>query len=273
MLAYYLLLSVVPVLVMLASIFGIVLGLLDPQTRHNLVSTLVERIPGTQEFLPLALAQLRRHSGAFAVVSVLTSAYFGSRLFKNIDYCFGIIFRLPPRSLMPEQLMALKMLLFFIVAVPVLVVISTIPGFVSKQSVAQALLGDSGVLAFGVAVLSMLTGLLVASVFFALVYVVVPNRHVPLRLVWKGAVVAGTLLEIYQLTLPIYAARYLDGQNDTVTAGFTLVVVIFFYYFGLVLLLGAELNAFLLDRGHPARSESTRPMQEPPVLQQPLRTG
>ncbi|MGZ6391837.1 MAG: YihY/virulence factor BrkB family protein [Ktedonobacterales bacterium] len=254
MLAYYLVLSVIPILVMLLSFFGLLLGILAPQSRKDIIYAVAERVPGATQFLPLALAQLTKHSGPLAVLSVLTAAYFGSRLFKTISYCFGIIFRVPPRSLMPEQFMAVKMLLLFIVLVPVLVFISAIPGFVSKREVVQALLANSAILAFGVTILSILTGWLIAFVLFLTMYVVIPNRHVPLWLVWRGALIAGALLEVYGILFPFYAAHYLDGQDATSSSGFALVVVIFFYYFGLVLLLGAEINAFLFDRDRQRQS-------------------
>jgi len=254
MLAYYLVLSVIPILVMLLSFFGLLLAFLGPQERKEVIYAVADRIPGAAQFLPLALAQLTKHSGPLAVLSVLTAAYFGIRLFRTISYCFGIIFRVPPRSLMPEQFMAVKMLLLFIVLVPVLVTISAIPGFVSKREVVQALLANSAILSFGVTILGILTGWLVAFVLFLAMYVIIPNRHVPLWLVWRGALIAGALLAVYAILFPYYAAHYLDGQDPTSSSGFALVVVIFFYYFGLVLLVGAEINAFLFDRDRQRQS-------------------
>lgn len=260
MLAYYLVLSIIPILMMVLSFFGLLLAVLAPHARRDVIYAVADRVPGAAQFLPLALAQLTRHSGPLAVLSVLTAAYFGSRLFRTISYCFGIIFRVPPRSLMPEQFMAVKMLLLFIVLVPVLVIISAIPGFVSKREVVQTLLANSGILEFGLTLLGILTGWLVAFVLFLAMYMVIPNRHVPLWLVWRGALIAGALLEVYAILFPYYAAHYLDGQDVTSSSGFALVVVIFFYYFGLVLLVGAEINAFLFDRDR-SRQTPDHPQQ------------
>ncbi len=260
MLAYYLVLSVIPILMMVLSFFGLLLTVLAPHARRDVIHTVADRVPGATQFLPLALAQLTKHSGPLAVLSILTAAYFGSRLFRTISYCFGIIFRVPPRSLMPEQFMAVKMLFLFIVLVPVLVIISAIPGFVSKREVVQALLANSVILEFGLTILGSLTGWLVAFVLFLAMYMVIPNRRVPLWLVWRGALIAGALLEIYGILFPYYAAHYLDGQDATSSSGFALVVVIFFYYFGLVLLVGAEINAFLFDRNR-GRQTPDHPQQ------------
>jgi uncharacterized BrkB/YihY/UPF0761 family membrane protein len=88
----------------------------------------------------------------------------------------------------------------------------------------------------------------VAFLFFLVVYVVIPNRKVPIRLAWKGALVAGVLLEAYHLFFPFYAVHHVHGQSVTSAAAFSLLVAVYFYYFGLMLLLGAELTAFLADR-------------------------
>lgn len=106
----------------------------------------------------------------------------------------------------------------------------------------------------------MLVGWLVAFTLFLAVYVVIPNRHVPVWLVWRGAVIAGLLLEVYHILFPFYAAHNLDGQDATSAAGFALMVIAFFYYFGLVLLLGAEINAFFFERS-PRRQSENHPQE------------
>jgi membrane protein len=248
MLAYQLIVAVVPVLVLLLSVEGLVLRIMNPEARHQLTNAIADHIPGASGFLPLALAQLAGQAAALAVLSVVTSAYFGSRLFTAIDYCFDIIFKVPHRRLLPEQLMAFEMLVFFIVLVPVLFVISLVPGFLSEPGTVPSLFGDFQLTALYVVIVSVLAGWLVASALFLLCYVVVPNRPVPVRLVWKGALIAGVLLEIVQQSLPVYAARFLNAGNATVSVGIGLAVIVFFYYFGLVLLLGAEINAYFFDR-------------------------
>ncbi len=248
MLAYRLIITVVPVFVLLLSVEGFVLRIMNPEARHHLIYALADHVPGASGFLPLALAQLTEQAAALAVLSVVTSVYFGSRLFTAIDYCFDIIFKVPPRHLMREQLMAFEMLLFFILLVPVLFIISLIPGFLSEPGTAQSLFGGAWLTPLCVIIVSILAGWLIASVLFLLCYVVIPNRTVPVRLVWKGALIAGALLEIVQQSFPVYAARYLNGGNATVSVGIGLVAIVFFYYFGLVLLLGAEINAYFFDR-------------------------
>jgi uncharacterized BrkB/YihY/UPF0761 family membrane protein len=170
MLALYRVLSVIPILVTLLSVFGLAPGCLTPHTRRDLIESIACRVPGATQFLPLALARFTKHAGPLAVLTVLAAAYFGGRLFKSISYSFGIVFRVPPRSLMPEQFMALKMLLLFIVLIPVLMTVAAVPGFVSNRDVVQELLGNSRLLAGAVTLLSVLTAWLVASALFLAMY-------------------------------------------------------------------------------------------------------
>ncbi len=258
MLAYRLIIAVIPVLVLLLSVEGLVLRIMNPEARHHLIYAIADHVPGASGFLPLALAQLTEQAAALAVLSVVTSAYFGARLFTAIDYCFDIIFKVPPRRLLPEHVMAFVMLLFFIVLVPVLFVISLAPGFLFEPGTVQSLFGDSRLTALCVLIASVLVGWFVASALFLLCYVVIPNRPVPVQLVWKGALIAGALLEIVQQGFPVYATRFLNAGNATVSVGIGLAVIVFFYYFGLVLLLGAEINAYVFS----SRLEGEDPVHE-----------
>jgi len=77
---------------------------------------------------------------------------------------------------------------------------------------------------------------------------VIPNTKLRIRDGWHGALVAGVLLELYSIAFPFYVTHYLSTGGIAASAGFALVVLVLFYYFGLILLLGAEINAFLIDR-------------------------
>jgi hypothetical protein len=65
-----------------------------------------------------------------------------------------------------------------------------------------------------------------------------------LRDAWRGALIAGALLEIYVIAFPFYATLALKPDSYGSTAGFAVLVLVFFYYFGVILLLGAEINSF-----------------------------
>jgi len=90
-----------------------------------------------------------------------------------------------------------------------------------------------------------LSSLLVAWLLFEAIYIVVPNQKISFLHSWRGAVVAAVLLQIFLTLFPFYAARFLGGYAGQ--AGFAVILIVFFYYFAVILLLGAEINAFFAE--------------------------
>ncbi|HEY7348798.1 MAG TPA: YihY/virulence factor BrkB family protein [Ktedonobacterales bacterium] len=243
MLAYTLLMSIVPLLAMFLSFFGLFLGELAPRSEQQLIQQIGAAIPSGGQFIEPALHRLAASSGVLALITILLSAWFGSRLFVTIEQCFGIIYRLPPRGLVRQNLIALLMLLLFVVLMPVLLVVSAAPSFLSTTFVGR-FLGDSLAARVWLALATGLAGLLIATALFLVIYAVMPNRPLRIRDAWKGALIAGALLEIYVIAFPFYATFLLRPESYGATAGFAMLVLVFFYYFGVILLLGAEINSF-----------------------------
>jgi len=243
MLAYTLLMSIVPLLAMFLSFFGLFLNGLAPGSEEQFIQQVGAAIPSGQQFIEPALHRLAASSGVLAVITILLSAWFGSRLFVTIEQCFGIIYRLPPRGLVRQNLIALIMLLIFVVLMPVLLVVSAAPSLLSMAFV-DRLLGDSLAARVWLMLATGVAGLLMAALLFLVIYAVMPNRPLRLRDAWKGALVAGALLEIYVIAFPFYATFLLKPNSYGATVGFAVLVLVFFYYFGVILLLGAEINSF-----------------------------
>ena len=73
-------------------------------------------------------------------------------------------------------------------------------------------------------------------------FVIVPNQHISFRDSWFGALLAAVAVQAYLQLFPFYATHFLGGYTGTV--GFAIIFIFFFYYFGVILLAGAEINAF-----------------------------
>lgn len=243
MLAYNLLMTIVPILAMLLSIFGLVLGSLSPATEQHFINSITNGLPGGQAFIQAALKRLAQSSGLFAILTIILSAWFGSRLFITIEQCFGIIFRLPTRKFLLQNAIALLMMLIFVVLIPILLAVSSAPSFLSSAFVAK-LLPNATATRIWLAIATAIAGFIVASALFLVIYAIVPNRPLRVRDAWRGALIAGLLLEIYVVAFPFYAAQFLKPSSYGSTAGFAVLVLVFFYYFGFILLLGAEINSY-----------------------------
>ncbi len=244
MLAYNLLMSMVPILAMLLSFFGLFLSGLAPGVEQEFINQVGNAVPGGRDFIEPALRRLAASSGVFAVITIVLSAWFGSRLFVVIDQCFGIIYRLPPRGFVRQNMIALVMVCIFVILIPILLAVSAAPSFLSTHLV-DRLLGDSLAARIWLVIATGLAGLLIAFLLFLVMYVVIPNRPLRIRDAWKGALVAGALLEVYIIAFPFYTTLFLQPESYGSATGFAILVLVFFYYFGVILLLGAEINSFL----------------------------
>ena len=141
--------------------------------------------------------------------------------------------------------MAIGMMLVFIILVPIMVFASSIPAL-AFSLLHNTPIGQLSVLA---SVTGILGGLISSFILFEVIFVVVPNLHISLRHGWLGALVAAAALQLYLALFPVYVAHSLGGPASAV--GFGLILLVFFYYFGVILLLGAEINAFFLEGVRP----------------------
>ena len=92
--------------------------------------------------------------------------------------------------------------------------------------------------------LGIISAFIVAVVLFGAIYIVVPNRPVQWKEVWKGTLSGTALLVLYELLFPLYQNVFLKPGNYGSVAGFAIVILVFFYYFAFILLLGAEVNSW-----------------------------
>jgi uncharacterized BrkB/YihY/UPF0761 family membrane protein len=141
--------------------------------------------------------------------------------------------------------MAFTLLLLSLVLAPLLLVTFLLPTGVERllNPSGHSLLGTALVTAAGV-----LIAFLSATLLFALTYALVPHRgHFwqALRPNWRGAVVAATLLMLYELLFPLYTKLVLNPSNYGTIAAFAVVILVFFYYLAFILLLGAEINSWV----------------------------
>jgi membrane protein len=247
-LAYNLLLATFPMLVALLALLGVLLGTFS----HNATTVVVQ---GLSNALPKELnaagiirgveQNLARSSGVLSLIAVLSAIFGGSRLFILLETCFCIIYRVRPRTVLRQNLMAIGMLLVFIILVPVMVFASSVP------PLAFSLLQNSpvGQSPFLASAAGFVGGVIASFILFEFIYVVVPNQHVRLQHGWLGAAVGAVALQVYLLLFPLYASHFLVGVAGAV--GLTAILIVFFYYFALILLIGAEINAFFVEGVRP----------------------
>lgn len=257
-LAYSLLMAVVPIMLAILSILGFVLG---SDLRTWLLDTITNSLPGLSSQRPsieYALKQFSEQAGYLGLFAILTAIFGGSRLFLAIEGCLNIVYRVRPRTIIPQNIMAISMLLLFIVLVPIMILMGTLPAFllqtVSNYPLLQHIPFFSWLTGNFVTtyLISFLGGLLAAFLLFTAIYMVVPNQHIKLRNSLPGALVAAVAIEIFlTIVFPFYTTRFMGGYNYAGQAGFVVILLVFFYYAAVILMLGAEVNAFFFEGVQP----------------------
>jgi YihY family inner membrane protein len=242
LLAYNLLMSTFPILLVLIAVVGYFLGALSPAIRDALINGIVAHLPpGVGKPIVDAVVQsLSQNAGIALIFGVLSALFFGSRLFIVVEDCFGIIFLLPSRRPVQQNLMALMMMALYLVLLPLTFLDATL-----VNALAGLLLHNQArVVALQTSLLGFAITFLSAILLFGAIYVVVPNCLVRWRDVWKGTLLAAALLVVYQQLFPFYQEHFLTPTSPGSLIGLVLVILIFFYYLAFILLLGAEVNAW-----------------------------
>jgi membrane protein len=271
-LAYTLLTSILPILLVVLAIGGFFLGTLPFSSLEQLQSTLASGLPGGEsgaggQFVNAALMELNRNAGFFLIVGVVGAIIAGSGLFLSLESVFGIVFRLRGRDPIPQRIMAISMVLLYVVLVPIMVLASLLPSaLLGALHITQQEAGG----AFLIQALGLLVGLASAFVLFGAIYYVVPNRRMRLGEVWPGTVVGAVLLVLYQIAFPIYEGLFLRNSSSTIV-GFVVVILIFFYYLAFILLLGAEINSMVIGLRPTTKSLSAllETLQEQDIMIEP----
>ena len=240
-LAFNLITAIFPIVIAIIAIAGFIFDSFVPSIQAHLITGIQNAFPpplNNDNILGPALTTLSKNASFLLIFAVIFAIFGGSRLFVSIEGYFSIIYHTRQRNLIRQNVMALAMLLLFVVLVPLMVFVASIPAFV------QSILNFPGN-GFTSTLIAILTGLLFAWILFEAIYIVVPNQHISFRNSWRGAIVAAVALEIYLLVFPLYVTHFLG--NDKGQIGFAVILLFFFYYFAVILLLGAEINVFFAE--------------------------
>jgi len=114
-----------------------------------------------------------------------------------------VIYRLPERKFLHENLLAMGMILLYIIIIPLMIAISSAP-----TALLSVIPGGGGNFASYLG--GLIFSLLIAFIFFEVTYWFVPNKKMSFRTTWCGALVASCALELWILLFPLYVRRYMN---------------------------------------------------------------
>jgi membrane protein len=241
--SYYVLFSVVPLTILLASIFGFVMR--NDNARQEVVDHIVEATPLEQKeganLVSDTVKGVSRVSAPLTMLGLAGLAWSGSAMFGAIRRGLNIAFDVEKgRPVVQQKLVDLGML----VGLGLVLLISVAgTGFLrTLRARSPDLLGP---LSSGSSLFWEVAPFLVPAVFsfllFLLVYRYVPRVGLGFRDVWPGALLAAVLFEVLKNGFAIYIANFSNYDLAYGALGGILLFLLWTYVTANILLLGAEL--------------------------------
>ncbi len=287
MLAYNLLIALLPMTVAVIAILGLIFrnnsdnekGIKDKKfdslsnnsttgngiDEVNIHENFKQKINHLSVFLQvfsLAFKELSKNAGVFLFLGIILAIFGSSRLFIAIDKCMTIIYRLPERPFLHQNLVGIGMVFVFILLIPIMLTASSLPSIL--LSFITNVNGRIGAFIAGI-----LCSLLVAFILFETIYWIIPNKTMSFKLTWRGALIAACALELFLILFPLYIRKFMGNYTGKINhinsffldkhffciykgnIGFAVILLLFLYYFAVILILGAQINAYFFEHYQP----------------------
>jgi membrane protein len=240
MVAYNLLLSIFPLALLALFITGKIIQ--SNELENSVLKDLQHLFPTTAEStLKAVLSRVRNSSAGLGIGALVTSIWIGSSFWGALDTAFCRIYHVRCRSWVEQKRFALAMLVVVLLFMAATVLVPTL------QSI---LVGGAKNLPFGlervhdvVYALSLVAGLAILFAILCVIYWSVPNRLVPWRAIWPGALGATLAIGAIDYAFPLYLTNISSIAKLGTTLILIVIVLIWFYAIAIIVLGGAVINA------------------------------
>jgi YihY family inner membrane protein len=244
MVAYNLLLSILPLALLSLFIAGQVLG--SGELEQSVLRDLRKLFPDTaSSTLTNLLHGLERNSTSLGIVALVTGVWFGSSFWGALDTAFCRIYGGECRTWVQQKRFALAMLVVVLLFMAATVAVPLVQSFLitGRQNLPFGLDHVGGL----VYVATLVLGLAVLFAILCLIYRVVPNRPVPWRAIWPGAAAATLAIFVVDYGFPLYLGNVSTIANFGTTFAFIAIVLVWFYVVAIIILGGAIVNVLRLS--------------------------
>jgi YihY family inner membrane protein len=252
MVAYNLLLSLFPLALVALFVAGSVLQ--SPDIEDRVLSDLRELFPDAAEgTISDTLTRVRENATSFGVFALIASIWFGSSFWGALDTAFCRIYHVECRRWLEQKRFGLLMLVVIFVFMAATVALPTLQ---------TTLVRGARNLPFGLAgygdevyLVTLAIGLMILFGVLCLIYWTVPNRRVPWRAVWPGALTATVAIGVVDYAFPAYLEESPLTQISS-TLLFVMIVLVWFYAIAFIILGGGLVNALRFERHDTGRLEA-----------------
>jgi membrane protein len=234
MIAYFALLSFVPLLFLTVSLLSLT-G--RPDESSYLVTELKRAFPGSPiSSIVHTVQEIQKHATALGIVGAAALLWTSLSLFSVLESAFNIVYGQPNRSFLRGKLLAVALMLLSLVTLFFGLLIGSF-GFDLLKRYASGVASNSYV-AYG---LSIAVSLVSVFVFLLAVYYLLTNVEHSFSDVLPGAIVAALVLEASFQVLPIYV-RFSNNVVALKAFGGPALLLVWLYVMANVIVFGAEVN-------------------------------
>jgi membrane protein len=234
MIAYFALLSFVPLTFLSLSLLGLA-GRADESS--FLVKEIKHTLPGTPIDRIIDLVHnVQDNAATLGLIGAAALLWTSLSLFSVLESAFNIVYGRPNRSFLHGKGLASILMVGSLVTLFVALLAGSL-GFSALKEYAPGFAGNS-VTAY---IVSIAVSLLGVFVFLVSCYYVLTNEDLTVREVLPGALLAAVFLEATFQVLPLYQ-RYADLNPGLRAFGAPAILLVWLYVMSNVIVFGAELN-------------------------------
>jgi membrane protein len=244
MVAYNLLLSLFPLALLALFIAGRVIDSGDFE--QSVLQDLHRLFPSAAEnTLDSALNNVRNASTGIGMVALVASIWIGSSFWGALDTAFCRIYHVRCRSWLEQKRFSLVMLVVVLLFMATTVIVPATQSLLIS-SASDLPLGLSEVHGLIYAV-TLAASLAILFAVLCIIYWAVPNRLVPWRAVWPGALAATLAMALIDWAFPAYLTSISTIAQVGTTFVFVLIVLLWFYLLAIIILGGAVVNSLRFE--------------------------
>jgi membrane protein len=243
MIAYFALLSFVPLLFLALALLGLVH---QADEGSFFVRELSKTFPNTSlDSILRAVRAIQANSAALGIVGGAFLLWSSLSLFSVLESAFNIVYGRPNRGFLHGKALATLMMVGSLVFLFLSLVVGSI-----GQEILKRYAGFSGS-ATTARVIAILVSALGLFVFLTTAYYVLTNVDLTVREVLPGAITAAVTLEVTFQALPVYVN--ISKHNPVLqTLSGPAILLVWLYVMANVIVFGAEVNWWRGHRAHPS---------------------
>jgi len=239
MVAYFALLSFVPLVFLTLSLFGLAHR---AQASDFFIRELKHAFPGTSvENITKLVRRVQNNAAALGIIGGIGLLWSSTSFFSALESALNIVYGLPNRRFLHGKGIAATLMATVLTTLFVSLVVGAFGVGVLKHHLRFA---DSSALAYVVSVSASLVGMFA---FLLAVYRWLPNTHVNFSEALPGALLGAVVLEASFQILPFFV-RHADVNVTLRTLGGPAILLLWMYVMANVIIFGGELNWWWRER-------------------------